>query len=73
MSFPAIRLGASSLSEILGNTIKPPVIIFIQPQTVVVCTTKEHVANQCNINWGTVPLLLPSTRLNLGQIRDKVR
>ena len=29
------------------------------PQAVVVVTTKQHVANQCNINWGTVPLLLP--------------
>jgi hypothetical protein len=39
---------------------------------VVVVTTKAHVAQQCNINFGTVPLLLSSTKFNLGQVRDKV-
>ena len=42
-------------------------------QVVVVCTTLPHVAAQCNIMYGTVPLLLPSFRLSLGQVRDKVR
>lgn len=56
------------------NTIAPVRTLtkYRPNQAVVVCTTQPHVANQCNLFYGTVPLLLTSTRFNLGQIRDKV-
>ncbi len=42
-------------------------------QPVVVCTTRPDVARHCNLMSGTVPMLLPSKKVTMGQIRDKVR
>lgn len=69
----AIDMGAV-LMCIVCNTVAPirAVTKYRPNQVVVVCTTQLHVAKQCNLYYGTMPLLLPSTRMNLGQIRDKV-
>jgi pyruvate kinase len=99
----------AALVCIITNTLAPvrAVVKYRPHQSVVVATTKLHVAQQANICYGTVPLLLNrlggvgalgaqvtailagatadtcvlpvtsllcscSTKLNLGQIRDRV-
>lgn len=42
-------------------------------QAIVVATTHKYVAQQCNLNYGTIPLLLDSHGSGLGDVKDKVR